>query len=167
MSNTSRGEDFAELRRLLALKRHELPPPGYFDTFHHQVVERIEAMEARGPWWTRWMDAVVLKPAFAAGFAAVALGFYAFGLGPQSMSNPAGIASPQVLSGSVNAIHEPTAPERSRGGLILVHPPVAQPVISPFPTAGSPFLNALALPTNTASPAAFDPSTPVSFSVVD
>ena len=51
MSNEK--SEFPELQRLLALKRHEQPPPGYYDRFPLRVMARIEAMERNTPvpWW--------------------------------------------------------------------------------------------------------------------
>lgn len=56
-------DDFQALRRLLALKRHEKPPPGYFEDFSARVMARIEAEEqvrARS-----WLDQ--LRDLFQAG----------------------------------------------------------------------------------------------------
>ena len=40
--------NFEDLKRLLKLKQHEVPPPGYFNDFSGQVVSRIRAGEAGG-----------------------------------------------------------------------------------------------------------------------
>jgi len=42
------------LLKLLALKRHEQPPPGYFEHFSNGVIARLHAGEARKRGW--WED---------------------------------------------------------------------------------------------------------------
>ena len=61
-------ENFDQLRRLLALKRHEEPPPGYFHHFSGHVIARIRAGERAAPdsaWGLLW-DAPWLQRLWAA-----------------------------------------------------------------------------------------------------
>ncbi len=70
------ADHFESLRRLLALKRHEQPPPGYFQNFSSRVLARIEAGEtgegARvGRTWLQWLWAPIeQRPVFAGAFGA-------------------------------------------------------------------------------------------------
>lgn len=80
MSMTPEQENFEELRRLLALKRHEQPPPGYFHDFSRQVISRIRAGETatadslferlivRAPWLRSLWDGFEAKPIVAGAF---------------------------------------------------------------------------------------------------
>jgi hypothetical protein len=63
--------DFDALRRLLALKRHEIPPPGYFDGFSDQVIARIRSGEraVELPWLLRFLQAFEARPAYPVAFA--------------------------------------------------------------------------------------------------
>ena len=79
MSMSQDSQDFGSLRRLLALKRHEQPPPGYFNDFSSQVIARIKAgdraeesaMERlfwEAPWLQRLWAAIETKPIIAGAF---------------------------------------------------------------------------------------------------
>jgi len=75
-------DNFEKLRRLLTLKSHEQPPPGYFDRLAAQVMERLEAGEASGPvdvyerlaleapWVLRLWQTLVARPLTLGGAAA-------------------------------------------------------------------------------------------------
>lgn len=76
------SEDFKSLRRLLALKRYEQPPPGYFNRFSGEVIGRIRAGETGEPaslmerllgglpWLQRLGQTLEAKPIFAGAFGA-------------------------------------------------------------------------------------------------
>ena len=85
------NEDFEALRRLLALKRHEVPPPGYFNRFSGEVIARIRAGEqgatstaesvfARMPWLLRFLQMFEARPAFASSFASALCLLLLFGI---------------------------------------------------------------------------------------
>jgi len=73
--------NFESLRRLLVLKRHETPPPGYFNYFSSQVLQRIRAgdtgtsanwveeMFGQAPWLEKLLQVFNVKPVFASAFA--------------------------------------------------------------------------------------------------
>lgn len=71
---TPDSQDFRQLRQLMALKRHEQPPPGYFNRFSRDVVARIKAGE-RGEsrpsgFMERFWALLEAKPIFAGAFGA-------------------------------------------------------------------------------------------------
>jgi hypothetical protein len=85
-------EEFEELRRLLAIKRHEQPPPGYFNNFSRQVIARIKAGEtraadsflerllARVPWLRTLWEGFEAKPIVAGAFGVGVCGLLVVGL---------------------------------------------------------------------------------------
>jgi len=74
------NENFDKLTKLLALKKHELPPPGYFNKLPGEVVSRIRAdrarqnlnaaskLEAEAPWLMKFWRTLAGKPVFAVSF---------------------------------------------------------------------------------------------------
>ena len=80
MSMNPEQEDFQQLRRLLALKRHEQPPPGYFEGFSRQVIVRIrvgereERLQLEMSWLQRLWGGLQVKPALAGAFGVVVCG---------------------------------------------------------------------------------------------
>jgi hypothetical protein len=103
-------DNFEPLRRLLALKKYEQPPPGYFSRFSQQVLLRIEHGEGvkevsafdwlLSPlsWLQRSWDALESRPALAGclGFAVCAVlasGFY-FSDGTPHMASVVTVDSP-------------------------------------------------------------------------
>ena len=87
--------DFEALRRLLALKRHEIPPPGYFEDFSSRVIGRIRAGEAAQelPWLLRLLQSFEGKPAYPVALASALCTLLLFGIvsieqSPRLVSNP-------------------------------------------------------------------------------
>jgi hypothetical protein len=84
---TEDSQNFEQLRRLLVLKRHEVPPPGYFHQFSREIILRIKAgelgeAEAHG-WafdgsWLKWLwTACERRPVLAGGASVALCGFFA------------------------------------------------------------------------------------------
>jgi hypothetical protein len=82
MRMENENENFDQLKKLLALKKHELPPPGYFNKLPGEVISRIRAeragenvgamqkLEAEAPWLVRFWKSLEGKPIFAGAFGA-------------------------------------------------------------------------------------------------
>jgi hypothetical protein len=97
-------DNFQALQRLLALKRHELPPPGYFDRFSNQVIARLRAGERSAPdsLWERlgleaaglqrFWHALETKPVFAGALGAGVCGLLLAGILYSQSVEPAPVA---------------------------------------------------------------------------
>jgi hypothetical protein len=107
--------DFEALRRLLVLKRHEVPPPGYFEDFSSRVIGRIRAGETARelPWLLRLLQAFEAKPAYPVAFASALCTLLLFGIvsveqSPELVSNPV-ITGPMATSFSFSSGQAPLA----------------------------------------------------------
>ena len=91
--------DFEALRRLLALKRHEIPPPGYFDSFSDHVIARIRAGEGvqQMPWLLRFLQWFENRPAYPVALASGMCLMLLFGI--VSVQQNPGITPVLTLSG--------------------------------------------------------------------
>ena len=83
MENENENEKFDGLKTLLSLKKHELPPPGYFNKLPGNVISRIRAEKSRevsavaklnveAPWLLRFWQTLHSKPLFAGAVGAAA-----------------------------------------------------------------------------------------------
>ena len=85
-------ENFDSLRRLLALKRHEQPPPRYFQNFSGHVIARIRAGERvdrsgfweslswEAPWLQRLWGSFESKPILAGALGMAVCGLLVSGI---------------------------------------------------------------------------------------
>jgi hypothetical protein len=85
-------DNFRELAVLLAWKRNERPPPGYFDSFSRQVMARLRMVpvSAPSPWWEKWLDWFDARPVVvgACGVAVCSLLVAAFSLSQEREVTP-------------------------------------------------------------------------------
>ena len=116
------NENFDQLKKLLALKKHELPPPGYFNKLPGNVISRIRAeksrevsavakLNAEAPWLLRLWQALDSKPLFAGAVGAAACALVLAGIfyaeSPTSntrAANPLGAQTGQPFEAGAPAI---------------------------------------------------------------
>ncbi len=112
-------ENFQNLRRLLALKRHEQPPPGYFEHFSSNVIARIRAGEVgheswlerlleEAPWLQQLWSAFSGKPILAGGFGLAVCGVLVAGVILSDDTNPASMAVLPAPDTSAVVVQSPT-----------------------------------------------------------
>jgi len=138
-------QNFDELTRLLKLKRHEVPPPGYFNHFSDQVVSRIRAgeaaggyslaerMEAAAPWLANLFRVFENKPGIVGGFAVSLCLLLVLGVvfaeysetGTQSSSLAIAAPAPQPPASALASLTPPAgALPNGSGGIVASTNPV-------------------------------------------
>jgi hypothetical protein len=147
--------NFDELKRLLKLKRHEVPPPGYFNNFSDQIVSRIRAgegdvnqsllekLENEAPWLVNFIRLFDTRPGLVGGFAASLCLLLVLGVVFAEYSENAankivqfqGVSTPAnnpALASLASPI--PASPVTDSGGIVASTNPVTslQPVITMF-----------------------------------
>ena len=76
-------QDFEKLRKLLKLKRHEQPPPGYFNRFSSLVITRLEKegeSEGEVPWLRKLFGLLESSPMVAGLFGSALCALVIFGI---------------------------------------------------------------------------------------
>jgi hypothetical protein len=169
------GQDFEGLKRLLKLKRHEIPPPGYFNDFSAEVVSRIRAGESRfgrtladrlenqAPWLLSFLRVFEVKPGVIGAFATCLCLLLVLGVvvaehsdsTSQAMLTTASSSQPEqtLASSPAQVAAEPASAfaAASDGGIVASTNPVTslQPVATLFGQPNS---------TSIFQPASFTPS---------
>ncbi|MEI9960609.1 MAG: hypothetical protein WDM76_05585 [Limisphaerales bacterium] len=138
--------NFESVRRALALKRHEVPPPGYFNNFSGEVIARIRSGEAKSqdgsvPWLMKFLQSFETKPAFAGAFASVLCVLLLFGIiyaerpdGNEMTQSLMPNASSPAISPLASLSSADLMPAANQGGLVASTNPATslQPVASLF-----------------------------------
>ena len=75
-------ENFEKLTKLMSLKRHEVPPPGYFHDLPRKITARIERgeRERENSLWENLFGALGRKPAFIYSFMGMISGIIVLGM---------------------------------------------------------------------------------------
>ena len=162
--------NFESLRRLLALKRHETPPPGYFNYFSSQVLQRIRAGDTgksanwleelfgQAPWLGKLLQVFDVKPVFASAFAGALCLLLFLGIiyaeRPDLASQPVLQAATPPTTTSLAAVSPSLSQSADQMGIVSSTNPVLslQPVASLFGQQ-----NSLAQPVSFSIPAAINP----------
>ncbi len=100
MSMNAEPENFDRLRRLLKLKRHEAPPPRYFNDFSGQVISHIRAgtpggrfgsfedVISQSPWAQRLWRMIEQRPAVSGLLTAAVCGLMVVGVFASDNTRP-------------------------------------------------------------------------------
>jgi hypothetical protein len=133
-------ENFDQIQRMLKLKRHEQPPPRYFNDFSSQVIARIRAGEAGSAasldtvsWMQRLREAFTSRAGLSGSFAAAVCAVFIGGIiySDQTDGLPPGLgmtASAEVLA---SASGNSPLPLNPTGDLALLAASSTNPIVQP------------------------------------
>ncbi len=135
-------QQFDQLKKLLALKRHEQPPPGFFTHFSDKIIARIEAegLVVRPSLWQRLFPDLDAKPVLACAYGLVITGLLVVGFGiseslePEESSAPT-LGSPWLAQAPARA---PVLSASSGGARPLTEPSSSISSVNPVFTSGAP-----------------------------
>lgn len=142
MSMKADQENFDQLRRLLALKKYEQPPAGYFSDFSQQVIMHIRAAgpeaEAAGaerlvweaPWLQRFWATLEHNPILAGAFGVMVCALLISGV--IYSENMARLPEVGAIDTGVEQLD--AHPTTVAGGSTVTHPLLAQPASTDFPS---------------------------------
>jgi hypothetical protein len=124
------SENFESLRRLLAIKRHEQPPPGYFNTFSSDVISRLREEQRRAqdldkrfeqaPWLLRLFTMLETKPVFAGAFGMGVCALLIAGVVYSENVQPAPIATALIGGAGSPLISDATSSKDTSLGMMPV-----------------------------------------------
>ena len=163
MSMNAEPENFDQLCRLLKLKRHESPPPRYFNDFSSQVILRIrvgtptgrlESFEdtlSESPWVRRFWQAIEHRPAMSGLLTAAACALLVIGVFASDSAQPtlnitadgmARIDSPEIVQAGLNSF---AVPSPAPVGVLFANStnpaaqlPPGRSLFDEFPSLGAP-----------------------------
>jgi hypothetical protein len=137
--------EFPELRKALKLKRHEVPPPGFFNGFSEEVLRGIETRGEPGimgrVWEWTWLERVrgVLahNPITTAIFACCGVLVVALANSPVLEGSVADVQEmgPAIEPGNLNSLGIASS-ERRRSGLMVVSQSFDSDLSSPLFSQG-------------------------------
>ncbi len=132
-------EDFSDLSKLLALKRHEQPPPGFFFELPDKICARIEAGAARSePWWRGFFFSLDFRPALAGALGLAAFGVYFLGMQVAEVASvPA--SEPTILA--MDSMGAPLSPSSQTRFPTHAHVSPASAAIPRSTSSMNPFIN--------------------------
>lgn len=126
--------DFAQLRRLLALKKHEQPPPGYFHYLPNQILNRIgreEEEPVHSNWWNWLVRHFDARPVLAGAYACAISGLLMMGFKLSQSVGPekAAVGGEGALGGWLALTPEPAS---MGAGHLLATPWAGSQTLSSF-----------------------------------